>query len=167
MVSIIVSTSLGGTMSKTAIGRPAADEYAEYYGNYIGKVPGADVLSFLEQQLQSAIALLKSIDETKADFRYEAGKWSIKELVGHVIDTERVFAYRALVFARNDTVSLPGFDQEVWARHANYVNLSLSEIAAEFEAVRRATIMQFRHLDASAWERRGTANEKRMTTRAA
>ncbi len=153
-------------MSKTAIDRPGTEEYAEYYTTYINKVPGSDILGFLEEQLSSAMTLLRGIDESKADFRYEAGKWSIKELVGHIIDGEKVFAYRGLVFARNDTASLPGFDQDVWAKHANYAHVPFTEIIAEFEAVRRATIFQFRHLATDAWHRGGIANEKQITTRA-
>ena len=154
-------------MSKTAIGRPEPTEYAEYYGGYIGKVRGSDILSFLERQLDSAVTLLSGIDEAKGDFRYEPGKWTIKELIGHIVDSERVFAYRAVAFARNDTTSLPGFDQEIWAKHANYGRLTLSTIVAEFQAVRRATIMLFQNLDETAWGRQGTGNNKQMTTRAA
>ena len=120
----------------TAIGRPETTEFAEFYANYISKVPGTDILQFLQQQLATTSHLLGSIPEAKADFRYESGKWSIKELIGHIIDAERVFAYRALVFARNDTTPLPGFDQDPWSQHANYANLKLGDIAAEFERPR-------------------------------
>ena len=154
-------------MSTTVTRRPEASEFAEYYTGYISKVPGADIISFLEQQLESTTSLLRSIDEAKGDYRYEAGKWSIKELLGHIIDGERVFSYRALVFARNDSTSLPGFDQDPWSKNANYANLTMKEIVDEFEAVRRSTIQLFRHLDASAWDRAGVANNNRMTTRAA
>src|SRR5215470_19579318 len=147
-------------MSKTAIDRPATEEYAEYYTTYVSKVPGSDILGFLEEQLGSTMTLLRGIDESKAGFRYEPGKWSIKELVGHIIDGEKVFAYRGLVFARNDTVSLPGFDQDIWVKNANYANIPFAEIIAEFEAVRRASILQFRHLAPDAWSRQGIANEK-------
>ena len=154
-------------MSKTAIDRPGAEEYAEHYNTYVSKVPGSDILGFLGSQLESAVALLRTIDESKAEYRYEAGKWSIKELIGHVIDGERVFAYRALVFSRNDPSALPGFDQDLWAKYTNYANLPFREIVDEFEAVRRASILQFRHFDDAAWNRRGTASDKQMTARAA
>src|SRR5437870_2520715 len=100
--------------------RPEATEFAEYYTGYINTVPGADILGFLEQQLNSTLRLMRGLDETKGDFRYEPGKWSIRELLGHIIDTERVFSYRALVFARGDRTPLPGFDQDIWAPNANY-----------------------------------------------
>src|SRR4029434_10390131 len=101
-------------MSSTAVERPNSDEYAESYGNYVNKVPGHDVIGFLTEQLNAVSALLRGIDDTKADSAYETGKWTIKELIGHLIDGERVFAYRALVFARNDPAALPGFDQDLW-----------------------------------------------------
>jgi hypothetical protein len=154
-------------MSKVITGRPEAREYAEAFGGYVGKVPGDDVLTFIEKQLDTVLALIRSIDESKGDFRYEPGKWSINELLGHLVDSERVFQYRALVFARNDVSPLPGFDQDPWIENSNYANLSIADIAAEFEAVRRSTILLFQHLDRSAWERQGIANDKPMTTRAA
>ena len=149
------------------IGRPESKEYAEYFSTYIEKVPGSDILNYLEHQRASAVSLINQIDESKGDFRYEPGKWTLKELLGHIVDAERVFSYRALVFSRNDATPLPGFDQEPWARHANYNQISMREIAAEFDCLRRSTIFLFRHLDAAAWDRKGIANEKSMTTRAA
>jgi hypothetical protein len=154
-------------MSHTAVDRPNSEEYAEYFSNYVSKVPGSDVIGFLEEQLNSVSALLRGIAEAKADSAYAPGKWTIKELLGHVIDGERVFAYRALVFARNDTAALPGFDQDLWVKGASYANLPMAAIIEEFEAVRRSTILQLRHFDAAAWDRRGTANGKQMTARAA
>jgi hypothetical protein len=154
-------------MNKLESGKPEASEHAEYYGRYIRKVEGTDVVSVLEEQLHSTLTLLRGIDERTADFRYEPAKWSIKELAGHIIDTERVFAYRALVFSRSDSTPQPGFDQDQWAEHDNYSNLTLAQIATEFEAVRRATILLFRHMDPSAWLNRGTADGKNFTTRSA
>src|SRR5215831_18174717 len=153
-------------MSRAISVRPQSNEYAEFYADYISKVPGADALTFLQQQLDSVASWVGSIDETSGDYRYEPGKWSVKEVLGHIIDSERVFAYRALVFSRGDKTPLPGFDQDTWATHANYVNLPVRDIAAEFEFVRRSTIALFRHLDTEAWGRQGTANNKEITTRA-
>jgi hypothetical protein len=149
------------------IEKPAATEYAQYYGKYVDKVASADVVGFLEQQRSEMSQLIRGIDEAKGGFRYETGKWSIKELLGHVIDAERVFAYRALVFARNDKTALPGFDQDPWVHNSNYTNLKIGEIAAEFDSVRLATIVLFKHMDASAFRREGMANGDRMTARAA
>src|SRR5438132_1237750 len=154
-------------MSKIPIGRPKADEYADIHAGYLSKVPGDDVMNFLQHQLDSALALFTTIDDSKGDFRYEPGKWTIKEVLGHIVDTERVFAYRALVFARGDRTPLPGFDQEPWAQHAGHGKLAIRDIIAEFKSVRRSTIQLFQHLDAEAWNRRGTANGREISTRAA
>jgi len=152
-------------MTKVESGRPEANEYAEYYSRYTGRIPGTDIVPVLERQLESTLTLLRKIDERKADFRYEPGKWSIKQLVGHMIDCERVFAYRALVFSRNDTATLPGFDQDKWAEQGNQSSLTMSAITDEFEAVRRATICLFRNVEPAAWMRKGTANGKEVTVR--
>jgi hypothetical protein len=154
-------------MSKVESGHPAESEYAVYYGRYVGKIEGTDIVAVLEEQLESTLPLLRGIDERTANYRYEPGKWSVKEVLGHIIDGERVFAYRALTFARNDTTALPSFDQDKWAESAPWANLPISHIVAEFEAVRRANIFMFRQCDAAAWGRTGVANEKPMTTRSA
>ncbi len=154
-------------MSKRTIGRPEISEFAAYYTGYVGKVPGADIMGFLKQQMQSTAALIRGLDESAGDYRYEPGKWTVKELIGHIIDTERVFAYRALVFSRNDSTPLPGFDQDPWARHAPHANVPMAELAAEFEAVRGSTIALFRNLDHEAWSRGGIGNNNKMTTLAA
>jgi len=153
-------------MATSTIGRPETSELAEYQIAYISKVPGADILEFLEQQLEATLDLLRGIDEEKGNYRYAAGKWTVKEVVGHIIDSERVFAYRALVFSRSDSTTLPGFDQDLWAGHANHSTVPLKELAGEFEAVRRSTIGLFRHLDTAAWMRGGTANNNPITVRA-
>jgi hypothetical protein len=154
-------------MANAVLVRPETSEYGEYYERYVGLIPETNIVNVLEQQLQSIHALLSGIDEEKSNFRYEPGKWSIKQLLGHVIDSERVFSYRALVFARNDASPLPGFDQDPWISHSNYDRLPMSDIVAEFETVRRATLFLFRHLDASAWDNSGTASNLKMTVRAA
>ena len=120
----------------------------------------------LKNQMESTRALLDSIPEGQGGKRYEPGKWSIKELVGHVADCERIFAYRALRFARNDQTVLPGFDQDTFAANANFANLPLSDIVQEYEAVRRATLFLFKDLDSEAWNRRGVANNNDLTVRA-
>src|SRR4051812_7467700 len=124
-----------GFMSKVITGRPEPSEYAEAYGGYVSKVSSPDVLSVLQQQLDAALTVMRNIDESKGSFRYQPEKWSIKELLGHIVDSERVFAYRTLVFSRNDPTALPGFDQNPWNEYSNYANLSIAEIAREFEAV--------------------------------
>src|SRR5437763_8301384 len=144
-------------MATLTIGRPNTSELADYQIGYVNKVPGDDIMKFLDEQLDGTVNLLRRINGDKGNYRYAPDKWSVKEVVGHVIDTERVMAYRALVFSRNDSTILPGFDQDIWAKHANHANVSMRDLAGEFEVVRRSTIELFRHLDAAAWTRRGTA----------
>ena len=153
-------------MSMPLAGKPAESEYGAYYGRYIQLVAGADIVAVLQDQMRSTRALLDSISEEKGNHRYEAGKWSIKELVGHMVDTERVFAYRALRFARNDRTPLPGFDQDTFAANANFANLPLGSIIQEYEAVRGATVLLFKNLARDAWDRRGSANNNEVTVRA-
>jgi hypothetical protein len=152
--------------SISTIGRPEPTEFADYQTGYVRKVPGTDVVAFLEQQRDAMLSLLRDLDEERGNYRYAAGKWTIKELVGHVTDTERVFAYRALVFARNDAAALPGFDQDPWVRHAHHTDIALQDLVDEFDNVRRSTIHLFRNLDAAAWMRRGIANNNSITVRA-
>jgi hypothetical protein len=148
------------------IGRPDETEYVPYYGKYVSLVAGVDILSALSSQLPETLALLASVPESQGNFRYAPGKWSIKELVGHILDGERIFAYRALRFARNDKTPVPGFEQDDYIRNASFDAHPLQDLAAEFESVRRATIFLFRHLDADAWMRRGVASESEVSVRA-
>ena len=146
--------------------RPDATEYVPYYERYISLVSDGDILITLSRQLDESLALLGSISEEQANHRYAPDKWSIKELVGHVIDTERIFAYRALRFARNDRTPLPGYDQDDYIRGASFDDYSLADLASEFEHVRRANLSLFKHLDEDAWKRRGRANESEVSVRA-
>lgn len=153
-------------MTTSTIGRPEETEYLAYYGKYVSLVPGGNILEVLSEQFDETLALLQSVSETRAGFRYAAGKWSVKELVGHMIDTERIFAYRALRFARNDMTPLPGYEQDDYIRNASFDACALAELAAEFESVRRSTLFLFKHLDADAWMRKGLANESEVSVRA-
>jgi uncharacterized damage-inducible protein DinB len=116
--------------------------------------------------MESTLELLATIPEQKADIRPMPDKWSIKEVLGHVIDAERVFSYRALRFARNDATELHRFDPDDFVRHANFGQHQLSDLAEAFESVRRATTHFFKHLNNEAWERKGLANGKKVTVRA-
>jgi hypothetical protein len=146
--------------------RPTSGEYAEYYDRYISLVPEGDIVATLERQLDSTIALLSGIDESQANKRYEPGKWSIKELVGHLIDSERIFAYRALRFARNDQTPLSGFEQDDYVRDAVFDDRTLADLTDEFEHVRKANISLFGSLSDEAYSRRGPANEVEISVRA-
>ncbi len=153
-------------MLNLAIKRPDATEYAPSYGQYVSLVAGADIIASLEQQLDETLALLKSVSKTMAAFRYQPDKWSAKQLIGHVIDTERVFSYRALRFARGDETELPGFEGDDYVNDASFDEPELDDLAAELEHVRRATISLFRHLGSKAWNRRGVASGNEVSVRA-
>jgi uncharacterized damage-inducible protein DinB len=153
-------------MSATAPARPEANEYAPYYEKYVSLVPAGDIIETLQSQSADTLSLLRSVSEERASSRYEPGKWSVKEVVGHVIDTERIFAYRALRFARNDRTPLPGYEQDDYARAANFDARTLASLATDFERARAATIALFQSFDNDAWQRRGTANDNEVSVRA-
>ena len=150
----------------SVIERPAAGEFAPYYGKYIEKVEGGDVLPRLVSQIERTWKLLSAVDESRAGYRYAPGKWSIKQVVGHLSDGERVFAYRALRFARADVTPLPGFDENQFAEHGAFDNRPIEDLVLEFRAVRSATIALFASLSDEALRRRGTANDQPVTVRA-
>ena len=153
-------------MSRATLERPDASEYAPFYASYIAKVPDGDILEILEQQRQDTQTLLRAIPEAKAGTRYAPGKWSIREVIGHLIDSERVFAYRALRFARGDATPLPKFDEVDYVRQGRFDARSLADIASELDHVRRATIDLFRHFDGDAFRRHGVANNVDVSVRA-
>ena len=152
-------------MSATAL-RPSKTEYAPYYERYIALVPEEDILIALDQQLAETLILLRGVSEQHGAFRYEPDKWSVKEVLGHLIDTERIMAYRALCIARAERNALPGFEQDDYVKNGNFDSRSVSSLGREFEQVRRATISLFRNLDPEAWERSGKANNVDVSVRA-
>jgi N-acetylglutamate synthase-like GNAT family acetyltransferase/uncharacterized damage-inducible protein DinB len=167
MVKTVDDSRRGGeAMSGTSIERPAADEYAPYFAKYVERIGDGDILEILRRQAGETAALLAALSERDADYRYAEGKWSIKEVVGHVADTERVMVYRAVCFARGEQAPLPGFDENAYVRRARFGSRRLAELVAEFQAVRAATIPFFAGLDAEELRRRGTANDRPYTVRA-
>lgn len=153
-------------MTSAPIRRPDAAEYAPFYETYVSKVPAGDLLTILEEQHGETQHLLAGIPEAQALKRYAPGKWSIKEVVAHLMDSERVFGYRALRFARGDETPLPGFDEKTYAAAGNFDRRSLQDLAAEFAAVRRASLALLRSFDTAALARHGTANNKEISVRA-
>lgn len=153
-------------MSAPAPLKPEANEYAPYYERYVSLVPEADLVETLERQGTETVALLRGLSEEKGAHRYEPGKWSIKQLVGHMSDGERLFAYRALSIARGDSAELPGMDQDVWMAGVDFDARTLADLIDEFEVVRAATIHLLRHLSPEAWARRGVASDNEVTVRA-
>jgi len=149
-----------------AIARPAPGEFVEYYGKYIALVPGEDAMPALRGQIQETVRLLTPLDESKAFHRYAPGKWSVKEVVGHVSDSERVFAYRALRMGRADTTPLAGFDENAYTPAGRFDARPFGDLLQEFEAVRAASLALFRGMDEEVLVLRGTANGKEISVRA-
>ncbi len=149
-----------------ASARPDPDEYAPYYAGYIAGIPDGDILATLEAQGETTAGLLAGIPEERGDHRYAPGKWSLKEVVGHVNDAERVFALRALAFARGERAALFGMEQDEWVAAAGFDRRTVRSLAEEFRAIRLATLHLFRGLAPEDWARRGTASGVRFTVRA-
>ncbi len=146
--------------------RPQPGEYAPYYEAYISLVAGNDILRVLEEQLVQFPILFAGRGERDGGFRYAPGKWTVKEVLGHINDAERVFAYRALRIARNDKTPIEGFEQDDYVRYGPFSRCRLADLVDEFKHVRRATLALFRALDEDAWLRRGTANNNEVSVRA-
>jgi hypothetical protein len=153
-------------MSQAAATKPAPTEHAPEFSSYIALVPEGDIIQTLERQIEDSLSLFRSISSDKANFRYAPDKWSVKQLLGHLIDSERIFSYRALRFARNDQTPLPGYEQNDYVRYADFDSRNLGEMTEEFATVRRATIQLFRPLNETEWMRRGKANENEVSVRA-
>jgi uncharacterized damage-inducible protein DinB len=153
-------------MSASAPAKPETNEYAPYYEKYVSLVADADVVETMTRQLEETLALLRAVPEERGGHAYEPGKWSIKQVVGHIIDGERIFAYRALAIARGERQPLPGMEQDEYMASANFDRRTLADLLDEFAHVRRANLHMFRALDADAWARRGTASDNEVTVRA-
>jgi hypothetical protein len=146
--------------------RPGSDEYLPYYDRYIQLVPDGDIFNILRDQHGDTRELLRRVPAALVDFAYAPGKWTIKEVVGHVIDAERIFAYRALRFARADATPLAGFDENAYVPAGSFGERALGQLAEEFSTVRAATLALFNGLPEAAWTRGGDANGARVTVRA-
>lgn len=146
--------------------RPERTEAAAYYGTYIDRVPDGEIVDILENQLEEVLALCRTISEEKSLHRYAPGKWSLRETLSHISDTERVFAFRAFWFARAYTTPLPDYDQDIAARAGRADEVSWARHVDEFHHVRLATISLFRNLPAGAGMRKGVASGNPFTVRA-
>lgn len=153
-------------MAADATHYPEPTEYAPYYWTYVSLVPKDGILATLSRQKDETLRLLRGIPESREQFRYAPGKWSVRELAGHVIDAERVFSYRALRISRNDKTPLPGFEQEPYIEFGNYDARPLATLADELSVVRQSTILLFMHLTEEAWLRRGVASNAEVSVRA-
>jgi hypothetical protein len=146
--------------------RPADNEYPEYFRKYVALVPEDDVVAALQAQVALVDGLPARVRAAKEMFAYAPGKWSVREMLGHINDGERVFAYRALTFSRFNAISLPAFDEETWTPHGHFDRVPLRELADEFVALRRANLQMFRRLEPPQWQAGGQGDNKPITVRA-
>jgi hypothetical protein len=150
----------------TSTFRPQTGEYAPYYDRYISLVQDNDILHALDEQRRQTVLLFSGRSEADGDLRYAPGKWSLKEVLGHLNDTERIMSYRALRIARADATPIEGYEQDDYVRNSPFARLLLADLVEDYIAVRRATLSLFRNLDEAAWTRRGVANKNEVTVRA-
>lgn len=146
--------------------RPLAGEFNPYYAGYIAQVPDGDVVEALIGGAEIAAALLGDLDDATASRAYAPGKWTLKEVLLHCADAERIFSYRALRIARGDTTPLPSFDENAYAPMSGAGNRTIEDILDEFESVRESTVTLYSGLPSEAWTRRGTASESPVSVRA-
>ena len=148
------------------ISPPQSTEYAPYYAKYIALVPKGDILEILEAQLDDVLQTLRSVPESQAGIVHPPYAWTIRQVTGHLTDSERIFAYRALRISRGDQTPLPGFDENMYAKTGGFNECSMRDIVDDFEVARRATLSLFRLMPASAWMNTGTANSYTVSARA-
>ena len=148
------------------IARPTPNDYHSAYERYVARVPETDVLAAFEHQVDEVRSALGGVPPAREGYRYAPDKWTVRQLLGHVIDAERVFGFRLLSVARGESASLPGFDENAYAATATRETSRLADLVDEFVAVRRAHVPLLRGLDDAAWTRVGTANGNRIAARA-
>ena len=153
-------------LTTIAIPRPGADEHLPYYGKYIAQVPGDDAMRTLTSHIEDWHPALRKLTDAQALHRYAPGKWSVKEVLGHLCDSERVFTYRALRFARADATPLAGFDENTWVPGSGADRRPIADLADELRAVRAATVALYRSCDGDMLTRRGEANGATVSVRA-
>ena len=150
-------------MPATVLARPAAADHHEYYSAYIARVPAGNLVEIMASQIATFSGLVARVPAGKAGHRYAPGKWSVREVVGHLTDTERVFSFRATAFSRADPSPLPSFDQAAWNPYGNYESRALDDLLSEWTDARRATVSLLRSMPEEALQRRGIASEFEFT----
>lgn len=148
-----------------ATGRPADTEYATFYAGYVSLVPEDDAIGALERQVDELRALSASVPKDRETFRYAPDKWSVRQVVGHLTDGERVFGYRAFCISRGEQAPLPAFDENAYVAHSGYDGVPLGELVDELVSVRRGNLAALRRLAAADWTRLGTASGKPVSVR--
>jgi DinB family protein len=146
--------------------RPDATEYAPFYGGYVAGVPESDIVAVLRDSGREIVSALTAIPEAQGGHRYAAGKWSVREVIGHLIDAERIFTYRALRLARADATPLPGFEENDYVRAAGSDGRTITDLVDELRAVRDSSVRLFASLPDEAWARRGVVNGREISVRA-
>ncbi len=146
--------------------RPDTDEFDPYYSTYVSLISGDNVLPILDKQPSELNALFVNVPEERGIFAYDVGKWTIKELLSHIIDGERMFAYRILRISRGDTTPIEGFEQDGYIENSNADNRSFADLITEFDLLRRANMLMFNNLSPEAARRLGTASGKAVSVRA-
>lgn len=146
--------------------RPQPGEYHPYYEGYINKVPDGNIIDILTAQFEDTQVIMAAVPEAKGNYRYADGKWSVKEVLIHIIDTERIMAYRALRIARFDKTDLPGYEQNDYVPVSDAEHRTIADLMEEFSAVRAATIAMFRHFTDEMYRQTGTANQTLVSVRA-
>jgi hypothetical protein len=146
-------------------GRPDQTEFAPYFQRYLDLVPEDDIIPALKEQMTRTAEILGQVDEERADYRYAPDKWTIKQVVGHMGDTERILAFRALSISRGEKNPLPGFDEDSYVRGADFDGWPYGDLVDALGIVRRANVMMFSHLTLQQWQRRGVANETPTSVR--
>lgn len=146
--------------------RPESDEYAQYYARYVGLVPDADILDVLERQPGDLAGLGAPLAADREQFRYMPGKWSVREVIGHLIDAERVFGHRAFCISRGEQARLPSFDEKLYVAKSSYDQVRLTELIAEFAEVRKLNLTVLRRLGESGWTSSGIASDNPVSVRA-
>ena len=148
------------------IPRPSEGEHNPYYSKYIALVTETDLLKLLDDQMAEVRQLAFSLTPQQESFAYAPAKWTVRQVVGHMIDVERVFGYRVHRISRGDVTPLPGFDENTFVANSTYADVPASELAQEFAFVRSANLAMLRRLDASRWTLTGTANNSPISVRA-
>lgn len=147
--------------------KPQTNEYAAPFAKYIDLVPEGDLVSILVEQSEQLVQLLSGVSEEQSHYRYDEGKWSIREVLGHVIDNERVWTYRLLRIARGDQMSFPSYNENQFMANSRFDAIPLSELLDEFVSLRKSAVYLLKGLPAEAWDRAGTLYDHPLTTRAA
>lgn len=153
-------------MSEAGLTRPQASEYDPHFEPYVSKVPEEQVIPVLAAQRAELRQLVSGLAEERGDYRYAPGKWSIREVLGHLVDSDRLFGYRALCIARGDAQPLPGFDEDAYVAGAAFGAVPLAKLVREFRVVRKGNVLLLKQLSREAWGRTGTANKRPQSVRA-